>query len=634
MSDVGSPRTAREGGMARAFAAAGVAIPVALLAALPGLVYAAGFDHLAYTLGLMAGVVIAGFLIAPTIAERNSASIPQAIRSRFGSGAAIVAIAIALLVVVPLLVAEMTLVALVAEAMFGAGFVWAVLAALAAASLLALFLTERGINLLAIIAFAFVAMSLIGSLFAAGFTLHGTAFPYFTFGDTLSRISALEEKLLENGLVDFDTFSVHITPFLRLPQRGFVALVISIALGTAVLLPLVTTIARAGRPASVRSTGAWAAVFVMLLLISVPPLAAYAKLEIYTAMTSGASLANLPAWLIAPLDAGVATIHGTSPFLLEAVAEAARAGHQDLASIGDALVLNVNAHTQWMALAVETKQALLSAAQSLVADPQAQTWTVYTQSVLPAAATNAGNAAALLSQGALAIAPAGLLVALPAILGAPGWFAAAIGVAVIFAALVMAAALIRSLFDASGREEAGRTCTVCRFALGIGPALLAAAIAMLRVDDLATIVVSALSLGAAGLFPVLAVGLSWKRVTAVAAGAAMLVGGGTALYYDVGVQVFPVSFYNTWAPFSNAAEFAIENFRATEIDAADAETDEARAEAAGALESLARGKPGRPGLANWFGIESASGAIFGVPFGLITLVLMTFLTGRKRRDQP
>jgi cation/acetate symporter len=133
---------------------------------------------------------------------------------------------------------------------------------------------------------------------------------------------------------------------------------------------------------------------------------------------------------------------------------------------------------------------------------------------------------------------------------------------------------------------------------------------------------------------VLALGLAWKRVTAAAAVAAMLIGGGTALYYDVGVQAFPVSFYNTWAPLSNAAEFAIENFRATEIDAVDAESDEARAEAASALESLARGKPGRPGLANWFGIESASGAIFGVPLGLITLVLVTLLIGRKRRVQP
>jgi cation/acetate symporter len=620
--------------MAHALAAAGVAVPVALLAALPGLVYAAGFDHLAYTLGLVAGVVIAGLLIAPTIAEMNSASIPQAIRARFGRVAAIVAVVIALLVIIPLLVTEATLVALVAEAMFGVGFVWAALAALVAASVLALVATERGFNLLAIMAFALLALSLIGSLFAAGFTLHGTAFPYLTFGDTLSRLSALEEKLLENGLVDFDTFSVHITPFLRLPQRGFVALVVSIALGTAVLLPLVATLARAGRPASVRSTGAWTAVFVMVLLMSVPPLAAYAKLEIYTAMTSGTPLANLPAWLVAPLDAGLATIHGTSPFLLEAVAEAARAGHQDLASVGDALLLNASAHTQWMALAVETREALLSAARSLVADPQAQTWAVYTQSVLPASATNAGNDAAVLSQAALAITPAGLLVALPTLFGAPGWLAAAIGISVIFAALVMAAALIRSLFDASGRKEDGRTCTPCRLALGIGPALLAAAITTLRIDDLATDVVSALSIGAAGLFPALALGLAWKRVTAAAAIAAMLIGGGTTLYYDVGVQAFPVSFYNTWAPLSNAAEFAIENFRATEIDAVDAESDEARAEAASALESLARGKPGRPGLANWFGIESASGAIFGVPLGLITLVLMTFLTGRKRRDQP
>jgi hypothetical protein len=193
-------------------------------------------------------------------------------------------------------------------------------------------------------------------------------------------------------------------------------------------------------------------------------------------MTSATPLANVPAWLIAPLDAGLATIHGTSPFLLAAVADAARSGHQDLTSIGDALLLNASAQAQWMALAVETKQALLSAAQSLVADPQAQTWAVFTEAVLPAAATNAGNDAAALSQAALAITPAGLLVALPALFGAPVWLAAMIGIALIVAALVMAATLIRSLFDAGGRKDDGRTCILCRLALGIGPAAFAAAV--------------------------------------------------------------------------------------------------------------------------------------------------------------
>ncbi|MDP1910784.1 MAG: hypothetical protein Q8K85_20985, partial [Hyphomicrobium sp.] len=40
--------------MVSGLSAAALAVPVALIAALPGLVYAAGFDHLAYGIGLLA----------------------------------------------------------------------------------------------------------------------------------------------------------------------------------------------------------------------------------------------------------------------------------------------------------------------------------------------------------------------------------------------------------------------------------------------------------------------------------------------------------------------------------------------------------------------------------------------------
>lgn len=613
-------------------ASVAVALPLALLASLPGLVYIAGFDHLAYGLGLLAGIVIAGALIAPHVVSHKAGSIFEALRNRFGAGTAIVAGIFAVLVSIPLLTAELSFAAILGEAVLGVSFLSAVLAGAIVALAIAFFANERAFAWIATITFVFVAVSLIGSLFAVGFARHGTVLPFFTFGEALSQISGLEEKLLENGLVDFDTFSVHITPFLRLPQRGFVALIIALALGTAVLFPLVAALARAGRPSAVRMSGAWAALFAMLLLISVPPLAAYAKLEIYTAMTSAAPLANVPAWLVAPLDAGLATIHGTSPFLLNAVVDAIRAGHQDAASIATAVSLNATASAQWTALIPETQQAIIAAAQTLAGDSQSSVWAVYTQSVLPVAASNAGNDAAVLTQAALVLSPPGLLLALPELFGGPAWIAGLIGLAGIAAALVMCASLIRSLTVISQAEQ--RDCRVCRLAFGLAPVLIAAALATLRIDNLVTIIVAALSLGASAFFPVLALGFSWKRATSMAAIAAMIAGGGTALYYDVGIQAFPVSFYKTWAPLSNAGEFAIENFHATEMDAVDAETEEARIEASSALEGLARGMPGRPGLANWFGIESASGAIFGVPLGFLVLILVSLLTGRTRRDQP
>ena len=606
--------------------AAARAIPAVLLASLPGLVYLAGFDHLAYGLGLLAGIVLAGLLIAPHVARTGAATVPDALGRRFGSIASGAAGVVIVLVVLPLLTAELTLIGLVSEAILGVPYIVALLAALAASIAITLCAGERTFGWMAIGAFALFAASLLVPLTLMALK-EGAIVPHLIYGQTLSAIGAMEEKLVENGLVDFDTFSMHTTPFLRLSGLDLIALVVSVAVGTAVLPQLVGALPAGRAPATVRGTGAWTALFAMLVLITAPALAAYAKHEIYGAMTRGTPLAELPGWLKAPLQSGVARIHGTSRYLLSAVADAVRAGHADAAAVSNDLV-DATASAQWSALDDATRDIVLQSAR-IVASGTGTAWEVYGTSLLPAATAAAGNDVALLTQATLVMEPVGLLMALPGLAGVPGWGTAMLMLGVLALALVMASALLRT-GSPLRRNGNSRWRTL---APTIAVAAFAAGLASLRATDLVTIVVSALSLAAAGLFPALAVGLVWKRATAAGAVAAMLVGGGVTLYYDVGIQVFPAAFYRTWAPLSNAGEFASEEFATLETEARDADGDEARAVAEGALDTLARGTVTRRGLANWFGIDSASGAIFGVPLGLLALGLVSLLT-RRRAPQP
>jgi cation/acetate symporter len=600
------------------------AIPTALLASLPGLVYLAGFDHLAYGLGLLAGIVMAGLLIAPQVARPGAATVPDALGRRFGSIAAGAAGVVIVLVVLPLLTAELILVGIVSEAAFGMPYLAALPAALAASGAIALFTDERTFGRMAIAAFALFAASLLVPL-ALMAMKEGTLLPHLVYGHTLSAIGAMEEKLVENGLVDFDTFSMHTTPFLRLSGLDLIALVVSVALGTAVLPQLVGALAAGRPPAAVRVTGAWTAFFAMLVLIAVPALAAYAKHEIYGAMTRGTPLAELPGWLKASLQAGVARIHGTSPYLLSAVADAVRAGHADAAAVSNFLV-DATASAQWNALDDATRNLVLEAAR-VVAGGTGTVWEVYGTSLLPAAAAAAGNDAALLSQAALVLEPVGLMLAIPGLAGLSGWGATLLMLGVLALPLVMAAALLRAALPFRRKGSSSWRTLVPTIAM----AAFAAGLATLRPMDIVTIVVSAMSLAAAGLFPALAVGLVWKRATAAGVIAAMLVGGGVTLYYNVGIQVFPAAFYRTWAPLSNAGEFASEEFATLETEVRDAEGDDARAVAQDALDTLARGTATRRGLANWFGIDSAAGAIFGVPLGLVVLVLISLATPARAR---
>jgi cation/acetate symporter len=391
-------------------------------------------------------------------------------------------------------------------------------------------------------------------------------------------------------------------------------------------------------PAATRLAGAWAALFVMLVVITVPALAAYAKLDIYGALAAGTKLSDLPLWLETPSRAGLAHVHGTSVAMLEQVAAMPGIERAGLAAVADYLaLLPIALEQHWIALAPETQQAVVAAARTLAAEPQTTSaWDLYVTGILPVAAAASGNEAAMLSQAALVIEPVGLLLALPMLSGAPHVVAIAMALAMLVVGGVMVASLTSSLtsldFAAHHDEERANPSRgripFALFALGT-----AGGLAALHSGEIVPIAVSSLSLAAAALFPVLAVGLAWKRATAAGAVAAILVGAGVTLYYNVGVEAFPAAFYETWPGVSDAGEAAIEEFDRLKQAWSEATGADDKAAAAIALDDWARGTPTRPGLANWAGIDRAAGGVFGAPLGLLALVLVSLLTRRRASVQ-
>lgn len=627
--------------VAAGLSAAGCAVPQALFAALPGLVFAAGYDHLAYGLGLLAGVVLAGQLIGPHmphVAATGSATVTGALHARFGRSASISAAIVIVLVVLPLIVTELSLAGTLAAGFFGSPYLLSMLAAFLIAALVATALGDRAFAVLSALAFVLFIASLLVPL--AMLLMHGPGsfWPHEAHGAVLEEVRALEEKLIEDGRVDFDTFSTHATPFARFERLNVLALIASLALGTAAMSPLLYALATPGRRGARRLAGAWAALFVMIPLVAVPPLAAFAKLAIYSAFAADTPLTSLPAWLEAPLAAGLAHIHGTSIAMLEEAARAVASGATDAARISEYMAAHTlfAMETRWAALPGEVQDAIIAAGRVLAeGHGGASAWQLYQSAVAPAAARAAGNEAAILTQASLAIDTLGLWLALPALAKMPAPLAPLLGAGPLAAALVMASALMRSLLHlGAGAPEAGQAGPRRRsiiLVLLAAAAVTAASAAPLRMtDDLVTVVVASLSLAAGGLFPVLAAGLAWKRTSAAAAAAAIIIGAGLTLYYDVGIQVSPAAFYETWPSLSNAGEAAIEEFDARNEAVRVAEGGEAKAAAQKALDDWARGTPSRPGLANWFGIESSLGAVFGVPAGFAALFLLSVLTRRRK----
>ena len=616
--------------------AAGRAVPVALLAALPGLVYAAGYDHLAYGLGLLAGLVLAGLIIAPRLAASDDATVPAALGGAFGPATAAVAGLIVIAVAVPILAAEIAVVGRIAGEASGIAAPLAVVVMMVLALAVALVRDPRPLACLSALAWLLLALSLILPLMLIAVEVHGgLAFPHIAYGALLPDLQRIEETLVERGLVDFDTFSAHAAPFIRLIERDVIALVATLALGTAVLPHVVSALATPHRPGATRLAGAWAALFLMVLLISVPALAVYAKHAIYGVIAGGTPLAALPVWLEAPLESGLAEIHGTSLGLFRELVAAAGAGSRSAADVADALA-GTAAGTQWQALDPDVQQVMFAAAAHHIVDPgSASLWEVYKGTVLPAAAAATGNLDGTLTQSGLVIEPLGLLFVIPGLTGFPGAVMALIASAVGVAALAVAAGVARSVAGVMPRSTPGGATGFSGSAAALAVAAVGAGIAVAAPVDLVTLVVCALALAAAGLFPALALGLAWRRATAAGMIAAMLAGAAVTGYYMAATQLHPATFYATWPMLSDASEYAVEEFETLALEAREAATEDERQAAAAAMDDLARGSAARAGLANWGGIDGASSGIFGVAAGFVVLVLVSLVTpARRRRAQP
>jgi cation/acetate symporter len=122
-------------------------------------------------------------------------------------------------------------------------------------------------------------------------------------------------------------------------------------------------------------------------------------------------------------------------------------------------------------------------------------------------------------------------------------------------------------------------------------------------------------------------GILWKRTNAWGAVAGTLAGFGVCLYYVLGTQYAPVSFFETWSMLSVASEDSLETLKLMTSDWAQA-TGEAKSAAEVALTKFARGGLYHTGLANWFGVPAIASAVFAVPLGFLTAALVSLLTPR------
>jgi len=229
------------------------------------------------------------------------------------------------------------------------------------------------------------------------------------------------------------------------------------------------------------------------------------------------------------------------------------------------------------------------------------------------------NHPGVITHGDLKLDNDAIVIATPEIAGLPYVISGLVAAGGLAAALSTADGLLLAIANALSHDiyykminpsaPTGRRLVVARVLLVI-VAVIAAYTASFRPADIVAMVAWAFSLAAGGLFPALVLGIWWKRTTAPGAIAGMIVGFGVTLLYLVVTRYYPV--------------FGVESLGMTSL--LNPTTGAPVVDVAAALGDPATAYTTLASKVGWFNVNNISSAIFGLPLGALTMIVVSLLT--------
>lgn len=532
-----------------------------------GMVAALGYDGLAYPLGTAAGLALMAVLIAPRFVLYPAATFGGFASARFGgTWTRRIALSILGLCTLLLLAADLRGAGLALEALAGLdlarGIAIGATVLTAAWAVSALVAKRRR--------FGVVFLLLIGTFSAVliVFTLQQgrMPLPYWSYGIALQDVASVELALITQKLADVRALKPMASPFLQLSMVNFAGIVLALALGIAALPQLLgrhLSQATVAPGESVRRT-ALTLTLVAVFLCGAAPFAVFVRAAVAKLLQQPVKVTELPPGVVDAAARGWISVCGANGATAAELAGtcAKTGGHKGLLRLQD--------------LAFNNDAFLFAGAR--IADVSGALWYL-----LGAAAL----AAALVAGHALL---AGFLEA------------------------------VSEPVDAPPGASAAERFSLRNAALAILLMLAAVACAAMAPTELVSLAAEGLSLLAASLFPVVLLGLYWRRFNAPAAIATMLTGFLAGAVYVLGVRAFPLDLYALTGHLSNAAPNAVSKLTTLRhaLEAATDPADVLRAQRALYDQALL--------VANWWGLRPAASVLFALPAALLAGISVTLMT--------
>jgi cation/acetate symporter len=496
--------------------------------AMAGGLYVQGYSYLAFVVGWTGGYVLVAVLIAPYLRKFGAYTVPDFLGARYGGNfARFIGIVILFCCSFSYILGQIKGTGEIASRFLDIPFEWAVFVGLAGILVCSMLGGMRAVTWTQVAQYIVLITAYLVPVIILSTQRTGIPIPQIAYGQVLQEIQNLEQtKPALEG----------VKPFMQTPQNfteslNFFALILCLMIGTASLPHVLMRFFTTPSVREARRSVGWAMLFIFLLYFTAPAYASFAKLEVYQNVL-GADLSSVVA-IQALLDsANWLTIYG---------------------DLGRVVICGFTGGGEGLM----TAQAIYDACQA--------------------------QGVTSLTHSAFELKTDIIVIATPEIAGLPYVIAGLVAAGGLAAALSTADGLLLAIANALSHDvyyrmidthaSTTKRLTVARVLLVVVAVMGATAIAFLDLGNILALVAWAFSLAAAGLFPVLVLGIWWSRTTSAGAVCGMIAGFGVTLFYLVWTHT-----------------------------------------------GVGMGNP------EWFGVKNISAGIFGIPIGFIVTIVVSLMT--------
>jgi cation/acetate symporter len=520
-----------------------------------GSLWLLGYDGLAYIMGWTGGYVLLALLFAPYIRKFGQYTIPDFVGARYGgNNARVVAAVMAIIISFTYVTAQVTGVGVIMSRFIGVSYEWGVIIGLSGVLVCSFLGGMKAVTWTQVAQYIILIVAYLVPVTVLSVRLTGIPISELSYGQALENITRLEAEQqipkpyvqpynepLSNASAVSSAAQVGITPptAKSIPPAKdtpwgtgtpweFMALTFTLMVGTAGLPHILIRFYTVPSVRESRKSVGWALFFIFLLYFTAPAYAAFSRWEILQNVV-GKEVATLPAWAANWQKTGLLGIKDMTTLEGKEIAK--------LPTWAATLV------TQGKKNELDDKGQV----KGLVID-DANGDGLVQQAELSGAAVTPASTDGVLQFPELDISPDLIVLSTPEIAGLPYTVAALVAAGGLAAALstadgllvVIASAVAHDVFFRTLRPNASLE---TRIRLGKVMVLVAAAFAawaaLPRLALIVQMVAWAFSFAAATFFPIVLLGIFWKRANGPGAIAGMIGGMAVTLFYMINNYINP-----------------------------------------------------------------------------------------------